>query len=56
VVAGGGGSLCNVRGCRGSCPHRGRDVCRTVSEQTRRPGAPSPPCSRDAGLSRPFQI
>ena len=47
VVAGRGGSLCDARGCRESSPHRGRDVCRTVSKQTQRPGAQSPPCSRD---------
>jgi len=47
VVAGGRGSLCDARGCRGSRPHLERDVCRTVSEQTRRPRTPSPPCSRD---------
>jgi DNA-binding XRE family transcriptional regulator len=43
----GGGALCDAGRCRGSCSHRGRDVCRAVSEQTRWTGAPTRSCSRN---------
>lgn len=47
MVAGRGGSLRDAGGCRGACPHGGRDVCRAVSEQTDRPGAQATSYSRD---------